>query len=99
MRLEFDSYQLFFYAKPYQHRFIQLFHEDKQVGSLTFDDYQAVPENTASDDSINLKFHESDYRDIVDLLRNEAPLFIWINTDNGIGGLSTSPDEFVGEAE
>lgn len=99
MYLEFDRYQLFFYAKPYQHRFIQLYQEEALVGTLTFDDFETVPENTSTPDRINLKLHTDDYPHVLDLLRNEAPLFIWINPDNGIGGLSTGAEEAVGEGE
>ena len=99
MYLQFSSYQIFFYAKPHQHRFIQLYQDNALVGTLTFDDFDTLPDNTNTTDRINLKFQESDYSNVVDLLRNEAPLFIWINPDNGIGGLSTSADEPVGEGE
>ena len=99
MYLEFNRYQIFFYAKPFKHRFIQLYKETELVGTLTFDDFESLPENSNTDTRINLKFMEEDYLSIVDLLRNESPLFIWINPDNGIGGLSTSADEPVGENE
>jgi len=99
MRFEFDSYQIYFYAKPYQHRFVQLFMDNILVGTINFDDYLEVPENTNTDTRVNLKMHEQDYRDVIDLLRNESPLFIWINPDNGIGGISTEADEPVGEGE
>lgn len=99
MRIEFNTYQIFFYAKPFQHRFIQLFMDDETVGSITFDDFDTVPDNTSTDESINLKMHEKDYGDVIDLLRNEAPLYIWINPDNGVGGLATGDDEPIGENE
>ena len=99
MYFEFNRYQLFFYAKPFQHRFVQLYQDETLVGTITFDDFDAVPENTAAPNRINLKMHSQDYPQVVDLLRNEAPLFIWMNPDNGIGGLSTNAEEPVGEGE
>ena len=99
MRFEFNAYQIYFYAKPYQHRFVQLYSGSRLVGTITFDDFDIVPANTATDERINLKMHESDYSDVIDLLRNESPLFIWINPGNGIGGISTDPYEPVGEGE
>jgi len=99
MRLEFNTYQIFFYAKPYQHRFVQLYMDNQLVGTITFDDFSTVPENTSTEDRVNLKMHEQDYSDVVDLLRNESPLFIWVNPDNGIGGIATGDDEPVGEGE
>ena len=99
MYLEFDRYQIYFYSKPRFHRFIQLYLDNQLVGTLTFDDFTAVPENTNTSDRINLKYHEREFSQVIDLLRNEGPLFIWINPDNGIGGLSTTADEAVGEGE
>lgn len=96
---EFNQYQIFFYAKPFKSRLIQLYNDGTLVGSLSFDDYKELPENTHTDTAINLKYMESDYQDVIDLLRNESPLHIWINGENGVGGLSTAADEPVGEGE
>ena len=59
-----------------------------------------LPDNSLDvNGHIRLSFRKEDYPDIVDMLRNESPLFVWINPDNNIGGIATDSTEPVGEGE
>ncbi len=69
------------------------------VGDLFFHpDNAALPADQLSDGHIVLNYHLRDFANILDLLRNEKPLYLWYhgaNSDNGLW----SGDEPIGEAE
>ena len=59
----------------------------------------ALPENKMhTTGSMILNMRESKFQDILDIVRNEAPLFMMLNTDLGIGAIRSS-EEPVGETE
>lgn len=96
---EFDSYKFWYYGKN-QHRIqVQLYQGDDYVGTLDFRDADPIPDNELSGDFIRLSFQKNDFSNVIDLIRNEGPLFAWINPKNLIGGIATSENEPVGEGE
>jgi hypothetical protein len=98
MRYEFNSYQVFFYATPYLHRFIQLYQDGRLVGTLTFSVAEARKAvELDQHNHIRLNLHSNDYPAVIDLLRHESPLYLWNYGD--IGGITTSHNEPVGEGE
>ncbi len=75
----------------------------KQVGILIFMPVTAAALPPATQDSagvIRLYYVRARYLEAVDMLRNEAPVYLrnWHGAGNN-SHLSTSPDEPVGEAE
>jgi hypothetical protein len=95
-----DGYRLWYYGKNSHHILIQTYHENAYVGSLTFRNSQSIPDNELDAAGyIRLSFHKDDYANLVDMLRNEKPLFMWINPANLIGGIATDSTEPVGEGE
>jgi len=95
-----DGYRLWYYGKNAHHVYIQVYHTNAYVGSLTFRDALPLPDNEIdAGGHIRLSYYKGDYLNIVDMLRNEQPLFIWINPENLIGGIATDSTEPVGEGE
>lgn len=100
MYKEFNTYQLYFYAKPAGHRFVQVYMNGVNIGMINFNDTSSPPANSVdAQGRIRLNMHTSDFDAVVDLMRNESPVYMWINEKNGIGGISTSANEPVGEGE
>ena len=96
---EFDSYKFWYYGKN-QHRIqIQLFQGENYIGTADFRDLDTLPDNEVTGDYLRLSFHKNDFSNIIDLIRNEAPLFAWINPKNLIGGIATVEHEPTGEGE
>lgn len=95
-----DHYKVWYYGKNDHRIQIQVYQKDEYVGSLTFTDQSEIPSNEVIDGQlIRLSFHTGEYGHVIDLLRNESPLFIWINETSGIGGLATDELEPIGEGE
>jgi len=119
---EFDTYRISVHSqneiwlKSYKRKsHIALYRGSVPVGSLNF-----VPEGSPAKDTIyysstqrefftTLTYYEHDFARIVDILRNEKPLFLEIRTDQttstrttsavyGVGTLKTSAEP-VGEEE
>jgi hypothetical protein len=97
----FDSYQLFFYSGYSTPAYMQLYASGIMVGRVLFfpDSLSSVPANQYSSNVITLYWPLSQLANLVSLLREEKPLYISLNTDNGIGILATSDFEPVGEQE
>lgn len=97
----FDSYRMYYYSAP-QYSWdarIDLFNGRKAVATLLFMKAgQAIPANTVNGSIFRLHFGIGHLAEIVALLRYEKPLYVHLNTSNGIGTLATS-DEPVGEQE
>lgn len=94
-----NGYQVWYYGKNHHHLYIQVYNDGQYVGSMTFRT-ASLPDNELDHNGhIRLSYMKEDYPNILDLLRNESPLFIWINPDNKIGGIATDSTEPVGEGE
>lgn len=69
------------------------------VASLFFyPDTVALPADALSNGQITMNYRLSDFANVLDLLRNEKPLYVWYYGANNDNGLWTG-DEPVGEAE
>jgi len=105
---EFDKYYLNFFSmnEKGKHRRIyskasaslSLFFKAYKVGKIVFYDEVPVRRNKTFSKIPVLNFHISLMSDIMDMLRNEKPLYIQLNTDNWHGVLSTSAEP-IGELE
>ncbi|MCY7353194.1 MAG: hypothetical protein LH606_21470 [Cytophagaceae bacterium] len=94
------SYVIFYSANTFSPR-IWLKSEDKFVGQLTFmrhDD--ALPEDKLVNGQINLFYRLADFQNVMDMLRNEQPIYL---SFNGSGGGNENAiltgSEMVGEGE
>ena len=61
-------------------------------------DAAALPADSLVDGHISMHYRRSDFADVLDLLRNEKPLYLWYQGPNNDNGL-WSGDEPVGEGE
>jgi len=105
---EFDKYYLNFFSmnEKGKHRPIyskasvslSLFFKAYEVGKIGFYDKVPVRRNETLGKIPVLNFHISLLSEIMDMLRNEKPLYIQLNTDNWNGVLSTSAEP-IGEIE
>ncbi len=97
----FDAYKLYHYAPSAAQTVIQVncYVGTSQVGSIGFykDEGQIIP-NKYTSASISIFYPLSQFNNVIDTLRKEKPLFLWIN-DEGFGYLSTSENEPTGEEE
>ena len=96
---QIDAYRFWYYGKNEHRLYIQVFHENAYIGSLTFHKEDQRPDNRMEAGFIHLSYAKEDYPNIIDLLRNESPIFIWYNPDNHVGGLAGDAKEPIGEGE
>lgn len=95
----FNAYKIWYYAKSPMDAQIQCYFNAQYVGSLVFH-REIIPDNSLDDDGhIRLHFSFEEFDRVLDLLRNEKPLFLWLNPPNLIGGIATDDLEPVGEGE
>lgn len=74
-------------------------HNQDQVGIIMFrDEFPPRTNFINSNDNIVLHYHISRFNDIINILRYEKPLYIYIETDNWGRGILTDP-EGIGEEE
>jgi len=98
---EFDRYRVYIYsARQYDWEVrVDLYRGGAPCATLLFMKAgHALPPNSSNNGIALLHFPMSQYPAVIDLLRNEQPLFVALNADNGIGVVSTG-DEPVGEEE
>lgn len=95
-----DTYLVMYSANRFIPR-VELFSGGTNVGQLLFEpNGTPLPVDTLVGSLIRLYYHLDDYANIIDLLRNERPVYIWYN-GSGPGfenGLKTT-HEVVGEGE
>ena len=98
---EFDRYRVYFYTAP-QYRWdvrIDLDQGGTPKATLLFmKASEALPANTSQNGVILLHYPMAHYPRVMDLLRNERPLYVTLNAANGIGAISSSAEP-VGEQE
>ena len=98
---EFDRYRVHFYtAKPYEWdvRIDLDWHGTPCATLLFMKAGRALPPNSSDNGVLLLHYPMTQYPAVIDLLRNEEPLYVSLNADNGVGVISTG-DERVGEDE
>ena len=98
---EFNIYRVYYYSAP-QYDWavrIDLYLSAANVGTLLFmKDGQSIPANTIVNGVPRLHYSMRDFPAMMQMIREEKPLFVNLNEANGIGSISTS-DEPVGEQE
>lgn len=81
--------------------FIHCYHANKNVMSaLFYNDESSVPNNHWAGEGyrVELKYPMSKFASIIDLLRNEKPLYFGYISDNSLGYISTHAEP-TGEEE
>jgi hypothetical protein len=98
---EFNIYRVYYYSAP-QYDWavrIDLYMSAAYVGMLLFmKEGQSIPTNTIANGVPRLHYSIRDFPAMIQMIREEKPLFVNLNEANGIGSISTS-DEPVGEQE
>jgi hypothetical protein len=113
----FDEYQVYYWSPKKAERLkysitVTLKHNNTQVGTLRFypDHHSPLPGDSlyvmSNSNRITLNFYERQYEHILDLIRNESPMWVSIMANVGTPGsfnygdgeIKTS-DEPVGEEE
>jgi hypothetical protein len=71
------------------------------LGILLFQDTDFLPKNSIDNQSqiVTIRFNRSLFRDIIDILRYEKPLYLYLNTADWHGGIQNKEVEPVGEEE
>ena len=96
----FDSYKIFYYTNQTYEASIYCYKGGVLAGRMIFaKDAAALPPNTTFGGGPSLSYTISRFRDIVGILLNEKPLYLFLNTDNLMGHLATTDMEPVGEEE
>ena len=99
---QIETYRIHYYSGPdnFLSAVILLSSNNIGVGRINFiKDGNAIRANREIANGILvINFHESKFSEILDLLRNETPLFIDLNTQHGIGSIQTD-NEPIGEDE
>lgn len=101
----FDSYQAFYYSGPTQlQAVIQVYAAGVFNGRIGFypDAGPVVPNGEIQPTGVKvpaINYPLSRFEAVMGMLRYEKPLYIFLDTTNGIGFLGTSQLEPVGEQE
>ncbi len=99
-QMRVDAYEVLYSANGFSPR-IALKNAGNYIGQLLFlPDGAAQPADTVVNKQAQLHYHLGDFRNVVDLLRNEKPIYMYYNGsgsgfENGIRTMS----ERVGEGE
>jgi hypothetical protein len=95
-----DTYEVMYSANGFVPR-IWLKGGGKLIGQLIFKPNGAtLPADNIVNNQINLYYHLDDYQNAIDLLRNEAPMYLLYSGSGGgfENGIKTT-EEAVGEGE
>jgi len=96
-----ESYRIYFHTTPNYKwdAFVDLYSGSKWIGRLKFmKEGQPIPENKEMGSAYVLHYPVKHFDSIVTILREEKPVYINLNTANGIGTIATSAEP-VGEEE
>jgi hypothetical protein len=97
----FDSYKVFYWSQhaPTLRASIYCYQGVKYVGRIVFvDDAQpTLPANSGAQP--NIHYYLRQFNDLMTIVREEKPLSLFLNLDNGIGIVSTDDNEPTGEDE
>ncbi len=95
-----DQYEVMYSANTFAPR-IWLKHQGKYIGQLIFEpDGTKLPADNMQNNQVNLYYHLEDFDNTIDLLRNEAPMYL-LYSGTGTGnenGIKTTAEP-VGEGE
>ena len=101
---KFDNYRIFYYTGPDINPLINCYDDTKSVGQIRFyEKSAAMPPNTVIESGqgriLKLHYRLEQFQDVIEVMRYEKPLHLWLETINSQGGVCTSEYEPVGEEE
>lgn len=95
---QISEYEVMYSSNKFAPR-IWLKNAGKYIGQLIFNaNGSTLPANKMAGDQVNLYYHLDEIENIVDLLRNEKPMYLLWNGPTSENGVKTTA-EVVGEAE
>lgn len=95
---DFDTYQVTYRSHP-RMADISCWQGARLVGNMRFEDVTPPRNSVGANNMINLFFGLSQFHDVYTIVREEKPLYIWLDTTTNWGSVSTRPYEPVGEDE
>jgi hypothetical protein len=99
IQANFNAYRIWYYSgHPYE-ALIYVYQDGKYVGRIVFfKDAASTPAN-ASYPEPSIHYPLVRFNDVINILREEKPLYLHLNLDNMIGTLATTDLEPTGEEE
>jgi len=97
---DFDAYMVWYYSgHPYE-ALVYCYKAGAYVGRIVFfKDGSAIPPNANYASGPSIHYPLSRFGNVIDILRYEKPLYLFLNLDNLIGILGTNEQEPAGEEE
>jgi hypothetical protein len=95
-----DQYEVMYSSNTFVPR-IWLKSAGKYIGQLIFKpNGSALPPDNMSGTQVNLYYHLDDFQNIIDLLRNEKPMYLlWVGSGSGNENGIKTIAEPIGEGE
>ena len=95
----FDGYQIWYYSGFSMEALIHVYKGAEFVGEILFyKDGSVIPPN-ASTPEPSIHYPLSRFNDVINILREEKPLYLFLNVNKMIGSLATAEIEPAGEEE
>jgi hypothetical protein len=97
----FNKYYIYYETKEGQitNTNIQVYNDNQSIGYINFTEKLPVSKNSISNEGkITVRYHIDRFNDIINILRYEKPLRIYIDNESLRGGISTA-SESTGEQE
>jgi hypothetical protein len=97
----FNKYYIYYTTKEgHVTPSIPIYNDDQSIGYIFFTEKLPTSKNYISNEGkITLRYHIDRFNDIINILRYEKPLKIYLDTESSIGGIGTGDFEPVGEQE
>ncbi len=100
VRKNFDSYKIWYNSRHPYEAHIYCYAGASYVGRMVFfPDSADLPPNANYASGPSIHYPLSRFGHVVDILRHEKPLYLFLNLDNKIGHLATAEREPTGEEE
>ena len=100
VKKDFDAYKIWYYSgHPYE-ALIYCYKGTRYVGRIVFfKDDSVMPPNANYSSGPSIHYGLGRFNDIISILRQEKPLYLFLNLTNLIGIVATDELEPVGEEE
>ena len=100
----FNNYKIFYYSSFHMEATIYLYNDEKYVGRIVLmNDDSPLPDNGMfapfETPQPSIHWPISRFNDLVNILREEKPLYIFLNLTTNFGSINTDDFEPVGEEE
>jgi hypothetical protein len=97
---QFDKYVLYYISRknPGQLAEIDCFGEDGRAGIIYFYKKKNLPQNRETVNGIYIYYHIDRFSDVMETLREEAPLTLALHDDTGVAYVMTGYEP-IGEGE